>query len=289
MATDAFTALVSRALRTEVESVEVERVATTPLAEVDRVRWRARDTSGILLFKRMPRVASVEAALVPYLARRGVPVPTVLASGIPPAHVREPRPWLLIADVGGAPLASVATPELAREAARILLRLHRATEGDATLTALGVPTLPASRIRAEALDAAELLDPPDAERLRSLAARVDVAALESLDTVLVHGDYGGESLRVADGKLLVLEWARAHLGCPLQDLARLCVELGARDPALAHAAREAFDAPEEQLAAAESLQELSAIRWFAWQARKDLAPRDEARALIRGVLGAARR
>lgn len=288
MATEAFASLVSRALRVEVEALEVERVATTALAEVDRVRWRARDASGVLLFKRMPRVASLEAALVPYLARRGVPVAPVVASGIPPAHVREPRPWLLIADVGGAPLASVATPELAREAARVLVSLQRATASDATLVALGVPSFPAARTRDEALAASELLDTGDGERLRGVAATVDVAALEALDVVLVHGDYGGENLRVVDGKLVVLEWSRAHLGCALQDLARLVAELRARDPALAEVALDACGASAERLADAEALQELFAIRWYAWQAREGLLPRENARVLIRGILDRAR-
>ncbi len=257
MPDDPLAALVSRALGVRVEEVAVERVSTSAVADVDRIRWRGDGRSGVLRFARLRREASVEAALLPYLSRRGIPVPAVLASGLPPAHVRESRPWVLTTEVEGPPLAEVATPELRGAALATLEALKRATSGDPTLDALGVPRLPPLRVRDEALAAAELLPPELAERLRALAARLDPSELDA-DVALVHGDYGGDNLRVFGGKLVVLGWERAHLGSPLEDRARLARDLG-------ETVREDADA----------LRRLAAVRWYGWLARSGWIVREE--------------
>jgi hypothetical protein len=285
---DPFAALVSRALGARVDDVAVERLAEpeeTGRAETDRLRWRGPDGEGVLLFRRFPVPASVEVGLLPYLARRGAPVPRVIASGVPPRHVREPRPWILI-EAGATPtLCEAADPSAARRAVEAILALQGAVAADlATLRSLRVLELPASRIRDEAWWAEELLAPQDVARLEQVAARLDAARLEALGTTLVHGALSCANVLLADGARFV-RWSRAHLGCPLHDVARLALDLRARDPAMASATLQ--DAPAAEVRQAELLHWLSAIRWHAWESRETLRARPECAELVRRALARA--
>lgn len=290
MPSDPLASLVARALGVQVDAVEVERVATSPLVEVDRVRWRGPGGSGALWFQRMAQAASVEIGLLPLLARRAVAVPRVVASGIPPRHVREPRPWLLLEEPPSRTLCDAPDAATARAAGAALAQLQTATARDlTTLEALHVPALPPARVRDEALEAVGLLDEADAARLRRVAARLDVPALASLAQTLVHGALACRNVRVDDGRVVLVGWTRAHLGCELEDLARLCAELRECDRLLVDAAREGFGGATTGLRDAELLHWLSLIRWYAWELREGLGPRDEEVARIRRALAAAER
>ena len=255
MAADPFAGLVSRALGIEVEHVEAEPVRREDEiagAETQRVRWRARGDSGSLLFRRYPTKGATEAALLPLLARRGAPVPRVLASGVPPRHAAEARPWLLMSDPGDAP---AARDERAAGLAAARAAVSRDTT---TLVSLGVPTLAPSRIRDEALWAEELLDETDFSRVRRLADAVDAEGLAAGGTTLVHGALDGNAVR-GDGRVILVGWSRAHLGAAAVD-----------DPA--------------DRASDGALAALFAIRWYAWEAREMLRPGPRAAALVRQVL-----
>ena len=276
---------MARALGTAVEELAVERIATSARAEIDRITWRGPHGSGRLLFKRMHRAASLEAGLLPFLSRRRLPVERVVSSGIPPAHVREPRPWVLTLEPEGAPLCAPATRESARLAGEALATIQRATRGDAgVLTALGVPTLSPSRIRDEAPASADLLGEEDAARLRSLSAGLDVSALDALGLVLVHGAYDCARVLVAEGRPVALDWSRAHLGCPLEDVARLHTDLARRGAAIAQEFLEGYGEDVATLGAARILGQLFDVRWLAWEASEGLRAREESAALVRTIL-----
>lgn len=257
MAADPFAGLVSRALGIQVERVARERVSRDEEvagAETERVRWRAGDDTGSLLFRRYPTKGAIEAALLPLLARRGAPVPQVLASGVPPRHAAEARPWLLTRDPGVSP-ATRAEAVSAVAAARAAV-----ARDTTTLVSLGVPRLAASRIRDEALWSEELLDEKTLAGVRRLASELDAARLDATDLGLVHGALDLESAIASEvGKTVLIAWSRAHLGSVLVD-----------DPG--------SDPDGRRLAT------LFAIRWYAWEAREMLRPRPRAAALVRAAL-----
>jgi aminoglycoside phosphotransferase (APT) family kinase protein len=273
MASDALVGLVSRALRIEVEEAGTERIATAPLAEVDRIRWRAANGSGTLVFKRLAEAVSLEAHLLPFLSRRGVPVPRVVARGVPPARANERRPWLLMEDVNGSPLCDALTESAARQAGAMIADLQEVTRTDEpALRALGVPRLTASRIRDDALEAREFLEPGEARALSALAERLDPDAMDGLGVALVHGDYGCASILIRDDTAVVVDWARAHLGCPLLDMARLTEDLR-QHPRVLAAAADAFGAERRRVADAQILQRLFEVRWYALLANRGLMTR----------------
>lgn len=256
VATDPFAALVSRALGVAVDSVEAERLdreEEVAGAETQRVRWRGPDDAGSVLYRRYPAKASVEAALLPLLARRLAPVPKVHASGVPPRHAAEARPWLLMGDPGDI----VAKRS---DAIAALVAARAAVARDATtLQSLGVPRLPPSRIRDEALWSEELFEASDFSRVERLASSLDAARLDAVGATLVHGAFeGGNAVSGASGTT-ILGWSRAHLGCALID-----------------------DPGEDQDGA--RLAALFAIRWHAWEARESLRPRRQAAELVLRVL-----
>ena len=252
VAPDPFASLVARALGVAVDSVEAERLdrdEEVAGAETQRVRWRGPDASGTVLYRRYPVKAAVEPALLPLLARRHAPVPQVHASGVPPRHAPEARPWLLLSDPGDTPAGRDDTV-----AALAATRAAVARDTN-TLRSLGVPSLPPSRVSDEARWAEELLDAADFARVERLAASLDLPRLDAIGTTLVHGGLDtGYALRGAGGTTLV-GWSRAHLGCALID-----------DPGT--------DPDGARLAA------LFAIRWHAWEARESLRARRPAAELI---------
>ena len=181
---DPFAGLVSRALGRPIDAVEVERVAREEEvagAETDRVRWHAAGAAGSLLFRRYPTKATTEPGLLPLLSRRGAPVPEIFASGVPPRHAAEARPWLLMGDPGAA-LARHDDALAALEATRVAVKRDLTT-----IVSLGVPELSPTRIRDEALWAEELLEAGDFTRVRRMAAELDVVRVSTRGTSLVHG------------------------------------------------------------------------------------------------------
>jgi aminoglycoside phosphotransferase (APT) family kinase protein len=262
MVPEALVSLVSRALRTSVEEADVERVATTPLVEADRITWRASGGGGSLIFSRLTAAVSLEAQLLPFLSRKGLPVPRVLARGLPPPHANERRPWLLTEEVSGSSLCEVASEANVRRAAAIIAELQRATSHDApALTALGVPALDAARIRDEALVARRFLDPSGAQALETLAERLDVTSIDSIGATLVHGTYGCSNVIIDGTGAIVVDWTRAHLGCPLLDLARLTDDL--RAPELRAAAIAGYGADGRRVDDVDLLRRLFEVRWCA--------------------------
>jgi hypothetical protein len=257
MARDPFADLITRALGRAVERVETERVdgvGEIGGAETERVRWTANGETGSLLFRRYPPRGAIEAAILPILARRHAPVPEVLASGVPPRHAPESRPWLLMRDPGDVPADRADT----------LAAMHHARAAIGrdltTLASLGVPSLPPSRVRDEALWSEELLDADEFDRVRELAASLDAGRLDAREPTLVHGalDLAAASREDSEPAVL-LGWSRAHLGSPLVDEPHL----DAAGPILAS---------------------LFAIRWYAWEAREMLRARVRAAELVRAEL-----
>lgn len=284
MAADPLLGLVTRALGVAVDAIEVERVRTTPLAEVDRIRWRGPTGEGRLLFKRMHRNASVEAGLLPALARRGSPVEAVLASGIPPRHVPEPRPWILVREAEGVPLCAAGADD-ARRAAALLRSMHDgAREQLALFRALGVPELSPQTVVEEALAAAPLLEPRHAERLRALASGLRFEALASAAPTLAHGDLTCERVVARDERVVILDWMRAHVGSPLEDVGALVGSLRARDASLVPAALDGYPIDVDALAEAERLHLLAVVRWYAWEARERIRPLGECAAAIAAAI-----
>ncbi len=280
MAADPLLGLVSRALGSSVDAVESERVVSTALQETDRLRWRGPAGSGSLLFRRWRREASVEAALLPTLARRGAPVETVLASGIPPRHVREQRPWILAVEPSGQALCA-CPPADARRFAESLRALHLSLRDDLpTLRALGVPELPPATVVEEALAATALLGAGDAARLRALADATDVAAFAA-PTTLVHGSLACERILVAGERYVALDWSRAHVGSPYADIGALVSSL---DAERARAALAGYPVPAELLPHCERLHRLAIVRWLAWEAREGLRPMADCARAIAGAI-----
>lgn len=285
MASDPLLGLVSRALGVAVERIAVERIRASPLAEVDRIRWRGPAGEGSLLFKRMHRLAGVEAGLLPALARRGSPVEAVLASGIPPRHAPEPRPWVLVREAEGIPLCA-GGERVIETAASALRSLHEGTKDELSLLrALGLPELAPGAIVEEALAATSLLESADARRLSALAGELDLEALAAAGTSLVHGDLVCERVLARDGDVVFLDWARAHLGSPLEDVGALSRSLRRRDVALAGRWGAAYPLDDTTLMHAERLHLLAAIRWQAWEGREGIRPLGESAAEIARALG----
>ncbi|OLC52879.1 MAG: hypothetical protein AUH85_15555 [Chloroflexi bacterium 13_1_40CM_4_68_4] len=279
MAADPLVGLVARALRTDVEAISVERLAATPLAEVDRIVWRGPSGEGRLLFRRFRREASVEAALLPLLARRGLPVETVLASGIPPRHAPEQRPWLLSVEPEGIELCR-GQVEDARRAASALRAIHEGMRNELPLLrALGVPELTPATLRDEAIAATALLSGEDAERLRALVAATGAEQAGPLS--LVHGAAACDRVLVQGERVIVLDWSRAHIGSPLEDVGAL---VGSLEGDVGRAALEGLGVAPERVPDAERLHRLAAVRWHAWEAREGIRPLRDAAAAMAAAL-----
>lgn len=267
MASEPLVALVARATGAAVDAVDEERLESGPLREVDRLRWRGPLGGGTLLFRRFARGASVEAALLPLLARRGLAVEGVLASGIPPRHVAEQRPWVLSVEPEGQTLCARAEDTAVRRAVEALRAAHVAMRGElATLLALGVPELPPTTLRDEALAATALLGPGDARRLRALADATRLDALATVPSTLAHGAATCGRILVG-ASVVVLDWSRAHVGCPLIDLGAL---VDSFEPA-----RATVEVEPDLVDDAIRLYRLGVVRWHAFEAREGLRPLDD--------------
>lgn len=190
--------LVQRSIGSRVDSVSVEVVAAPNDVERKRLRFDAQTGASSAIFERLPRGETVEAQLLPFLARKTDRVPVVHSRGLPPPHASL-GPWILIEDVyGGAP-GCEGDPIAVLEAKRAV---ERAVERD-------LPALRALGLR----DAAH--DLPH--------------ALVSAPPSLVHGDLVcANALRVARG-VVIVGWRHAFIGPAVLDVAALALDLEQRD------------------------------------------------------------
>ena len=190
--------LVSRSIGAPVPSVDVEVLPSPEGVERKRLRFNTSSGSSSAIFERVPRGETVEAQLLPFLARKTDRVPKVHSRGIPPPHASL-GPWTLIEDLyAGA----------------------GACEGDP------LDILAAKR----AIEGAVERDLPALRALGLRDARSDLPhALASSPQALVHGDLVcANALRVARGVVLV-GWRRAFIGPAILDAAALVLDLEQRD------------------------------------------------------------
>lgn len=188
--------LVSRSLGIHVDSVRAEELPGEDGVERRRLRYLSNGGERSAIFERSPRGATLEAQLLPFLARKTERVPLVHARGLPPPHAAL-GPWLLMEDVLGAPTACDADPA---DVVRAKLSVERAVEHDEpALRALGVP-----------------LDPRDLP-----------APLAAVPRRLVHGDLRCAIAHRVDRGVVLAGWARAALGCAVLDIAAFARDLAA--------------------------------------------------------------
>jgi aminoglycoside phosphotransferase (APT) family kinase protein len=169
-----------------------------------------------------------EAALLRHLHRGGLPVPAIAASGTGP----EPfgAPWFVMRRLPGTasvgpllrdPEITARRPELGRQKAEILARIHRATiPADALGPVPGPATIATDETRrwSRAMD-----QTPDAgtDTMRSALSWLGATTPTPPTRVcIVHGDYRtGNLLYDRSGITGVLDWEMAHPGDALEDVA----------------------------------------------------------------------
>src|SRR6185503_8689483 len=78
--------LVSRSIGARVPSVDVELLPAPEGVERKRLRFNTATGSSSAIFERVPRGETVEAQLLPFLARKTDRVPSVHSRGLPPPH-----------------------------------------------------------------------------------------------------------------------------------------------------------------------------------------------------------
>lgn len=130
--------LVSRSVGARIERVDVEVLSADGL-ERKRLRYQTTEGPRTAIFERSPRGVTLEAQLLPFLARKTTHVPVVYARGVPPPHAQL-GPWLLLEDV-------LAYPHV--DDANEILRAKRAIEG---AVAGDVPALRALGLASRAAD-----------------------------------------------------------------------------------------------------------------------------------------
>ena len=185
--------LVSRSVGRRIDSVAVEVLPSRDGIERKRLRYDTSAGPSAAMFERAPRGATLEAQLLPFLARKTDRVPVVHARGIPPAHVTL-GPWVLLEDVFAAPLACDGD---VRDIVRAKLLIERAVEKDLpALKALGVGDYPSV-----------------------------IAALASLPRGLMHGDLGCSNARRLARGVVLTGWGRAAIGPAVVDHAHFAREL----------------------------------------------------------------
>jgi hypothetical protein len=192
--------LVSRSVGARVESVAAEALESTDDLERKRLRFDTTSGPASAIFIRSPRGRTLEAQLLPFLARKTDRVPTVHSRGLPPPHASL-GPWLLIEDVLAG--ASGCDGDV-REIVRAKLAIERAVAKDApALRALGLTDGPA--------------EPP-----RGLA---------TAPIGLVHGGLDCASARRVARGVVLIDWSRAFLGPTVLDAVSLAADLESRGDA----------------------------------------------------------
>lgn len=128
--------LVSRSVGARIESVVVEELPSADGVERKRLRYDTSAGPRTAIFERRARGVTLEAQLLPFLARKTPHVPAVYSRGLPPPHAAL-GPWLLLEDVLASPV------ETDRAA---ILRAKRAIE---VAVANDVPALRALGLRGD--------------------------------------------------------------------------------------------------------------------------------------------
>lgn len=201
--------LVSRSVGARIDAVSVEELRGDDAVERKRLRYATAAGPTSVIFERSPKGQTLEAQLLPFLARRTDHVPRVLARGLPPPHVAL-GPWVLIEDVLAAPMAREGD---AVDVLRAKLAIERATSRD-------VPAL----------------------RALGLGRRGDdLLVLASAPLGLVHGALVCTNARRVERGVVLVGWARAFLGPTVLDAATLVADLRRRgDEAAAARVRSVF-------------------------------------------------
>jgi aminoglycoside phosphotransferase (APT) family kinase protein len=192
------------------------------------------DTGAPLILRRKPPSATgsgnavplaTEAALIGEAAKRGAPVPRVLAVSPPGSDIGEAY---VMSRVEGETLGKRIARDppfeevrktLAYRCGEVLAQIH-------TIPLAGLPPLVTSTAATELAKYEEVYRGLDARRpifeaafryLKDRAPAVDAP-------VLVHGDFRNGNLMVhpETGLAAVLDWELAHLGDPAEDLGWLC-------------------------------------------------------------------
>jgi len=192
--------LVSRSVGARVESVAAEPLESTDDLERKRLRFETTAGAASAIFIRSPRGRTLEAQLLPFLARKTDRVPTVHSRGLPPPHAAL-GPWLLIEDVLAG--ASGCDGDV-REIVRAKLAIERAVAAD-------VPALRALGLTG---------GPPDPPR-----------GLATAPIGLVHGALDCASARRVSRGVVLIGWSRAFLGPTVLDAVALAVDLARRGDA----------------------------------------------------------
>jgi hypothetical protein len=190
--------LVSRGIGQRVSSVIVEVLPSRRDAERKRLRFVTGSGASSAVFERLPRGDTIEAQLLPFLARRTDRVPTLHARGIPPPHASL-GPWILIEDVLASDSACDADPLAILDAKRAI---EHAVEKD-------MPALRALGLRDGTRDL-----PP---------------ALAASPKVLLHGDLTCENARVVARGVVLVGWRCASIGAAVLDAASLALDLDRHD------------------------------------------------------------
>ncbi len=201
--------LVSRSVGARVDAVSVEELPSDD--GVERKRLRYATSAGLMsaIFERSPKAVTIEAQLLPFLARKTDRVPAVHSRGLPPPHASLGS-WVLLEDVLAAPFACDGDPV---DVLRAKLAIERATSADA-------PALRALGLR------------PSSD---------DLGALTSAPLGLVHGALVCANARRVERGVVLVGWAHAFLGPTVLDAARLIADLKARgDDAAATRVRSVF-------------------------------------------------
>jgi hypothetical protein len=185
--------LVSRSVGRRVETVAVEALPPREGTERKRLRYDTNAGPSAAIFERAPRGVTLEAQLLPFLARKTDRVPIVHARGIPPAHVTL-GPWVLMEDVFDAPMACDGD---VRDIVRAKLAIEHAVAKDLpALRALGVGEYPKV-----------------------------IAALAPAPRGLMHGDLSCTNARRLARGVVLTSWGRAAIGPTVIDAAHFAREL----------------------------------------------------------------
>lgn len=201
--------LVSRSVGSRVESVDVEDLDAVPGVERKRLRFHTLAGASSAIFERSAKGRTLEAQLVPLLARKTDRVPVVRSRGVPPPHASF-GPWLLLEDVFDAPHGCDGD---VADIVRAKLAIERAVSAD-------VPALRALGVR----DAA-----------------IEGGALGAAARGLVHGDLRCASTRRVARGVVIVDWSRAVIGPTVLDAVSLAADLAHRgDEAGAARVRELF-------------------------------------------------
>ncbi|MCB9457409.1 MAG: hypothetical protein H6671_15600 [Anaerolineaceae bacterium] len=209
--------------------------------------WRVVQNGEIRYLKTVPPMFTHEAPLTRWLGRRFPQnLPLVVDDTL-----------LLMADTGGAELATRPEPSLWVDAMRRMGQIQRELIPECeTLAALGVPLRPLSWIREHL--AASLLDDSiyrigdypltddEAARLRAavprLTQQVDEIAALNIPLTLEHGDLWHGQIVVRDGDFIFTDWSDATVTHPFFSLEFFNAELANDLPDHPHAAAQATQA-----------------------------------------------